>query len=65
MDKQTAIKLAGGVSKLAKIFVPPLTPSAVTQWGVIPELRVFQLQKLRPKWFNRDGTVKAHLLENK
>lgn len=59
MDKETAIKLAGGVSELAKLFDPPLTPSAVSQWGdKLPELRVFQLRQIRPRWFNRDGTVR-------
>ena len=50
MDKQKAIELAGSAKALADIF--GITESAVSQWGdEIPELRVLQLEKLRPEWF--------------
>jgi hypothetical protein len=50
MDKQTAIKLAGSQSALARIFV--IERSAVHQWKTIPPLRIYQLKELRPEWFN-------------
>jgi transcriptional repressor of cell division inhibition gene dicB len=50
MDKQKAIELAGSAKALADIF--RITESAVSQWDdEIPELRVLQLEKLRPEWF--------------
>jgi DNA-binding transcriptional regulator YdaS (Cro superfamily) len=49
MDKQTAIKLAGSQSKLARIL--GIERSAVFQWKKIPLLRIYQLKELRPDWF--------------
>jgi DNA-binding transcriptional regulator YdaS (Cro superfamily) len=49
MDKQTAIKLAGSQSKLARIL--GISRGAVFQWKSIPLLRIYQLKELRPEWF--------------
>jgi DNA-binding transcriptional regulator YdaS (Cro superfamily) len=49
MDKQTAIKLAGSQSELARIF--GIERSAVHQWKKIPPLRLYQLKELKPDWF--------------
>jgi DNA-binding transcriptional regulator YdaS (Cro superfamily) len=49
MDKQTAIKLAGSQSALARIF--GIERSAVHQWKKIPLLRIYQLKELKPEWF--------------
>ena len=49
MDKQTAIKLAGSQSALARIF--GIERSAVHQWKTIHPLRIYQLKELRPEWF--------------
>ena len=50
MDKQTAIKLAGSQSALARIF--GIERSAVHQWKNIPLLRIYQLKEFKPEWFN-------------
>jgi DNA-binding transcriptional regulator YdaS (Cro superfamily) len=49
MDKQTAIKLAGSQSELARIF--GITRAAVNHWKTIPALRLYQLKELKPEWF--------------
>jgi len=49
MDKQTAIKLAGSQSELARIL--GITRAAVFLWKKIPQLRIYQLKELRPDWF--------------
>jgi hypothetical protein len=63
MDKQKAIELAGSAKALADIF--GITESAVSQWGdEIPELRVLQLEKLRPDWFQKKPAPKTHKFKN-
>ena len=50
MDKQTAIKKAGGVQALAKIL--DVTHQAIYAWGdKLPKVRLQMLQLLRPEWF--------------
>jgi hypothetical protein len=50
MDKQTAIKKAGGVQALAKLL--DVSHQAIYAWrGKLPKMRLFQLQVLRPEWF--------------
>lgn len=52
-----AIKWAKGTTKLGAIF--GVTHSAVSQWGdKLPRARVFELRLKRPRWFNRDGSMK-------
>ena len=52
MDKQTAIKKAGGVQALAKLL--DVSHQAVYAWrGPLPKMRLWQLQVLRPEWFKR------------
>lgn len=57
MKKSEAIELAGSVTELAQLL--DITPGAVSLWNDdIPDARVWQLKVIRPKWFNKDGTVK-------
>jgi DNA-binding transcriptional regulator YdaS (Cro superfamily) len=49
MDKQTAVKLAGSQSELARIL--GIKRAAVSHWVKIPLLRIYQLKELRPQWF--------------
>jgi len=50
MDKQTAIKLAGGVEALADIL--GITRFAIYLWkDEIPKARLWQLKVLKPEWF--------------
>ena len=49
MKKSEAIKLAGSGSALAALL--GLTRAAVSKWRVIPPLRLYQLQEIRPEWF--------------
>lgn len=49
MDKQTAIKLAGSQSELARIL--GISRGAVHQWKKLPLLRLYQLKELKPDWF--------------
>ena len=52
MNKETAVRYAGGVSALAALL--GVTKQAVSQWGAqMPPLRVFQLRQLKPGWFRR------------
>jgi len=49
MDKETAIKKAGSVRKLAALF--GIRHQAVYAWRTIPQLRVYQLRQMKPHWF--------------
>jgi len=50
MTKQEAIERAGGTAAaLARLL--KITRGAVSKWITIPPLRVYQLRKLRPRWF--------------
>ena len=49
MDKETAIKKAGSVRKLAAMF--GIKHQAVYAWRTIPQLRVYQLRQMKPHWF--------------
>jgi hypothetical protein len=57
MMKSKALRLAGGTKKLGELLRQfnggrPISKQAIQQWGVcIPELREFQLRKIRPEWF--------------
>ena len=51
MTKDEAISKAGGASKLAALL--GVTPQAISKWADIPELRMFQLKVLKPRWFRR------------
>lgn len=56
MKTNHAIELAGSAAALAALF--GITPSAVSQWGdEIPELRQYQLKKMKPKWFRNRPTA--------
>jgi DNA-binding transcriptional regulator YdaS (Cro superfamily) len=50
MTKQDFIKLAGSQNKLAKLI--GVSQSAVSQWKVVPESRIWQLKILKPEWFS-------------
>lgn len=58
MNKSDAIRLAGSASKLGVLLAQfnrgrPITRQAIGQWGErIPELREFQLRKIKPEWFS-------------
>ena len=50
MKTQDAIKLAGTAKALAELL--EITGGAVSQWGEeVPEGRRWQLQVLKPQWF--------------
>jgi predicted transcriptional regulator len=50
MEKQTAIKLAGSQSELAKML--GISQPAVSRWKLsVPKARVWQLKVLKPEWF--------------
>jgi hypothetical protein len=50
MDKQTAIKKAGGVQALAKLL--DVSHQAIYAWrDKLPQARLWQLQAVRPEWF--------------
>jgi hypothetical protein len=51
MTKETAIKLSGSVLNLANLL--GITRPAIYQWKDIPKMRLFQLQALKPEWFNK------------
>jgi len=56
MQTNQAIELAGSAAALAALL--GITPSAVSQWGEeIPELRRYQLMRLKPKWFRKSNTT--------
>jgi transcriptional repressor of cell division inhibition gene dicB len=53
MKTQDAINLAGSPTRLARIL--GITPSAISQWGeTLPKARIWQLQLVRPEWFDTD-----------
>jgi len=49
MDKKELIQKAGGVTALAKLL--GIKAPAIYQWKTVPQLRLLQLEKLRPEWF--------------
>lgn len=50
MDKDFAVKKAGGEPKLAALL--GISKQAVNQWGPhLPQLQVYRLREIRPKWF--------------
>lgn len=61
MRTAQAIKLAnaeagtqwrGGPTALGRLFDPPVSRQAIFKWGVnLPELREYQLRRIRPAWF--------------
>ena len=50
MEKETAIRLAGNASKLARLL--GVSRQSVFAWKTMPEGRVWQLKVLRPDWFD-------------
>ncbi len=55
MKTETAIKQAGSTKALADLL--EITPSAISQWGEnIPKPRIWQLQLLKPEWFQEQTT---------
>lgn len=50
MEKETAIRLAGSASKLARLL--GVSRQSVFAWKQLPEGRVWQLKVLRPDWFD-------------
>jgi hypothetical protein len=50
MTKEQAIKLAGSGAILARLL--GITSAAITQWKTIPKQRLYQLQVIKPEWFN-------------
>ena len=50
MEKETAIRLAGNASKLARLL--GVSRQSVFAWKTLPEGRVWQLKVLRPDWFD-------------
>ena len=52
MTKTEAVRRAGSQAALARMF--GITRAAVSLWGeTLPELREFQLRKMKPGWFRR------------
>ena len=49
MDKSKAIKLAGSAAELARLL--GITRQAVSKWDAIPQLQVYRLREMRPRWF--------------
>jgi hypothetical protein len=50
LTKEQAIEKAGSQAKLARLL--GVSRSAVWNWKVIPEGRMWQLRVLRPEWFD-------------
>ena len=50
MEKETAIRLAGSASKLARLL--GVSRQSVFAWKQLPEGRVWQLKVLKPEWFD-------------
>ena len=49
MKTQELIAVFGTQQAIGELFQPPISKSAVSQWGrEVPELRVFQLRKRFP-----------------
>lgn len=58
MKTQDAINLAGNAKALADLL--DITNSAISQWGEdVPEGRRWQLQVLRPQWFEAPAQAAA------
>jgi hypothetical protein len=51
MDKSDAVKRAGSITALAAIL--GLTRQAVSKWKEIPQLQLYRLRELRPRWFRK------------
>lgn len=52
MKTKDAIDLAGSAAALARLL--NITQGAVCQWGEnVPDLRVYRLKELYPKWFKK------------
>jgi biotin operon repressor len=49
LTKEQAITLAGSQSDLARLL--GISRGAVWKWKKIPQSRIWQLQLLRPEWF--------------
>lgn len=48
-------RVPGGVREIAEAL--EITTQAVYGWGVfVPPLRVYQLQAIRPEWFQKGST---------
>ena len=55
MKTQQAIQLAGSSKALAEML--GITGGAISQWGEeVPAARIWQLQVLRPTWFEVEKT---------
>lgn len=53
-----AIKLATSKSELARML--GITRQSVGKWGVwVPPLRFFELQKLKPEWFEGESLLRS------
>ena len=51
MDKQTAIRFAGGARQLATML--GISTQAVYKWRVMPEAQLARLRKFKPGWWAR------------
>ena len=52
MKKEDAVRFAGTAKRLAEIL--GISPPAVSMWGdEIPQLQMYRLKELRPRWFTR------------
>jgi DNA-binding XRE family transcriptional regulator len=53
MNKKRAVELAGSQAALARLL--GVTKQAVNQWpeGRMPELQVYRLRDLKPRWFRK------------
>jgi len=51
MDKQTAIRFAGGARNLAILL--GISTQAVYKWREIPEAQLVRLRKFKPGWWAR------------
>lgn len=57
MNKQTAIKKAGGVRQLADLL--KISTQAVYKWpDKVPAAKVDHLRTLKPEWFSRRSVRK-------
>ena len=58
MKTKDAIDLAGSAAALARLL--NITQGAICQWSEnVPDLRVYELKELRPKWFRKKTTVQV------
>ena len=49
MDKKQLIEKAGNQANLAALL--GISQAAVSQWGAVPEARLWQLKAIKPEWF--------------